>query len=76
MVPLFYGHLMLLNGLNEFWCCGGTILDSLTVLSLAGNVIQFIDFASKLFIKGREIYNSAESLLVYDQELEMITKDL
>jgi hypothetical protein len=45
-------------------------------LSLAGNVIQFVDFATKLFIKGREIYNPAEGLSVCDQELEMITKDL
>ncbi len=28
------------------------MLDPLTVLLLTGNVIQFVDFASKLFIKG------------------------
>jgi hypothetical protein len=52
------------------------MLDPLTALSLAGNIIQFVDFATKLFIKGREIYNPAEGLSVCDQELEMITKDL
>jgi len=52
------------------------MLDPLTALSLAGNVIQFVDFASKLFIKGRQIYNSAEGLSVCDQDLETIAKDL
>ncbi|KAE9367094.1 hypothetical protein N431DRAFT_304052, partial [Stipitochalara longipes BDJ] len=52
------------------------MLDPLTALSLAGNIIQFVDFASKLFVRGREIYNSAEGLSVCDQELETIAKDL
>lgn len=52
------------------------MLDPLTALSLAGNIIQFVDFASKLLIKGREIYNSADGLSVGDQELQTIATDL
>jgi hypothetical protein len=52
------------------------MLDPLTALSLAGNIIQFVDFASKLVVKGREIYDSAEGLSVGDRELETIAKDL
>jgi hypothetical protein len=52
------------------------MLDPLTALSLAGNIIQFVDFACKLFSKGWEIYDSAAGLSVGDQQLETIANDL
>lgn len=39
-------------------------MDPLSILSLAGSVIQLIDFSSKLVSKGYKIYNSANGLLI------------
>lgn len=52
------------------------MLDPLTALSLAGNIIQFVDFSTKLVVKGREQYKSADGASVGDAELEAIAKDL
>lgn len=35
-------------------------MDGLSAVSLASNILQFVDFASTLVGKGVEIYNSAE----------------
>lgn len=35
------------------------MLDPLTALGIAGNVVQFVDFASKLFNESVEVYHSA-----------------
>ena len=51
------------------------MLDPLTALSLAGNVIQFIDFSSKLVSKGREIYRSTDGALRDNLEIEIVTAD-
>jgi hypothetical protein len=52
------------------------MLDPLTALSLAGNIIQFIDFSTKLVAKGHELYNSADGASIGNAELEVIAKDL
>lgn len=36
-----------------------TSMDPLSALSIAGNVIQFLDFSTKLFKEAREIYHSS-----------------
>lgn len=51
------------------------MLDPLTALSLAGNLIQFIDFSSKLVTKGREIYRSADGASRENLEIEVVTAD-
>ncbi|KAH6672603.1 hypothetical protein B0J14DRAFT_514181 [Halenospora varia] len=51
-------------------------MDPLTALSLAGNVIQFVDFGSKLLSQGYELYKSTGGRLELDEELELITADL
>ena len=45
-------------------------MDPLTALSLAGNIIQFVDFGSKLLQKGHEIYNSVDGASIGNKELE------
>jgi hypothetical protein len=40
-------------------------MDPLTVLSLASNVVQFIDFAAKLVTRISEIYDDAFVLALY-----------
>lgn len=48
-------------------------MDPLTALSLAGTVVQFVDFAAKLFSEGRELYKSSTGNLAVNEELELIT---
>ena len=52
------------------------LLDPLSALSLAGTVVQFVDFTIKVMAKGREIYNSTSGSLAVNEELEIVTNDL
>jgi hypothetical protein len=52
------------------------VLDPLSALSIAGNIVQFIDFGSKLLNSSREVYHSAEGLSSNHQHLEQITQSL
>ncbi|CAI6238481.1 unnamed protein product [Periconia digitata] len=52
------------------------VVDPFSALSLAGNVVQFLDFSQKLLSKGREIYKSAEGAPTTHVELEVIYNDL
>lgn len=52
------------------------VLDALTAVGLAGNIIQFIDFSIKLVSKSREIYKSADGALIENKHLEETTTDL
>jgi hypothetical protein len=45
-------------------------MDPLTALSVAGNIVQFVDFAIRIVAKGNYIYHSS------DGYLEMVTEDL
>lgn len=49
-------------------------MDPLTCLSVAGTVVQFVDFASKLISKGHELYKAGE-LSVYEK-VALATNDL
>jgi short-subunit dehydrogenase len=53
-------------------------MDPLSALSLAGTVIQFVDFGSKLISQGYELYKSTKEdvQLAVDEELELVTSDL
>lgn len=51
-------------------------MDPLTSLAIAGNVVQFVDFASKLVSKGLQIYRSEDGALSENLEVEVVTKDL
>jgi hypothetical protein len=52
------------------------VLDPLSALSLGSNVIQFVDFTSKLLSKSQRLYKSADGALVENLELEAITENL
>ena len=52
------------------------VLDPMSAISLAGNVVQFVDFTSRIVSKGRRVYLSAEGALPKNLELEVITNDL
>jgi hypothetical protein len=51
-------------------------MDPLTALSLAGTVVQFVDFGCKLLSEGRELYHSSSGKLDSNNEIEIITTDL
>jgi hypothetical protein len=53
-----------------------SLMDPLTVLSVAGSVVQFADFGMKLFAEGRELYKSTRGILTANEELELVTVDL
>jgi hypothetical protein len=51
-------------------------MDPLSALSLAGNIIQFIDFGGKLLSSARELYKSSVGVLNVNEEITLITTDL
>lgn len=52
------------------------VLDPLTALSVAGNIVQFTDFGVKLLKEGRELYASADGSIQHNRELELMSDDL
>jgi hypothetical protein len=51
-------------------------MDPLTALSLAGTIVQFVDFGTKLLSESRGLYKSSSGALDANIELELITSDL
>lgn len=51
-------------------------MDPLTALSVAGTIIQFVDFGSKLLSGSIELYRSSHGCLETHQELELVTSNL
>jgi hypothetical protein len=51
-------------------------MDPLTALSVAGTVVQFVDFGNKIVRGTYHIYKSATGALSVNEELEIITRDL
>jgi hypothetical protein len=51
-------------------------MDPMPAISLAGTIVQFVDFSIKLVSKGHSIYHSAAGTLPENLELEAITTNL
>lgn len=51
-------------------------MDPLSAVSLAGNIIQFVDFGIRVVSKGYQIYKSNNGALAEDRELEVVINDL
>ncbi len=51
-------------------------MDPLTALSVAGTVVQFVDFGTKILRGTYAIYRSAAGALPVNEELEIVTRDL
>ena len=51
-------------------------LDPLTALSVAGTIVQFVDFGSKLVSRSQELYRSSNGNLSVNEELSLITTTL
>jgi hypothetical protein len=52
------------------------MLDPLTALGLASNIVQFISFAWDLVADGRELYHSADGSSVKNKDAEILAADL
>ncbi|PMD32009.1 hypothetical protein L207DRAFT_471340 [Hyaloscypha variabilis F] len=51
-------------------------MDPMTALSLAGNVVQFIEFGTRLLSTTKELYRSSTGSLTVHDEIELVTTDL
>jgi hypothetical protein len=51
-------------------------MDPLTAVSLAGTVIQFVDFTAKVVSKSTELYRSGSGTLVENANIETTAADL
>jgi hypothetical protein len=51
-------------------------MDPLTALSLAGNIIQFVDFGTRLLSTTKELYRSSVGSLAIDDELKLVTTEI
>lgn len=51
-------------------------MDPLTILSVAGTVVQFTDFGLKVFAEGRQLYKSTRGVLTANEELELVNVGL
>ncbi|KAG0652892.1 hypothetical protein D0Z07_0177 [Hyphodiscus hymeniophilus] len=51
-------------------------MDALTALSLAGTIVQFVDFGRKILGDYQHFYDSASGALPVNEELELITREL
>jgi len=51
-------------------------MDPISALSVAGTVVQFVDFGSRLLKEGRGFYKSPSGASAINQELEIITTAL
>jgi hypothetical protein len=52
------------------------VLDPLTALSLAGNIVQFMDFSIQIVSRTKRLYGSSRETLGVYQELDLVTADL
>jgi hypothetical protein len=52
------------------------ILDPTTALSLAGNILQFVDFSRTVLQDAFQLYNSSKSTTTVREELKMVVGDL
>jgi hypothetical protein len=51
-------------------------MDPVTALSLAGVVVQFVDFTSRIVSKGWRLHQSPDGTLLEDRVFEHTTRDL
>lgn len=51
-------------------------METLAAVSLAGNIVNFLDFGLKVVSKGREIYRASDGALSENNDLEVVTRDL
>ena len=51
-------------------------MEALSALSLASNIVQFLEFGLRVVSKGNKIYRSVDGILEENLDLEVVTRDL
>lgn len=51
-------------------------MDTLAIIGLVGNIVQFVNFSSKLITKLTELYQSSEGVLVENIDVKTVTNYL
>ena len=52
------------------------MLDPITTIALAGNIVQFVDFSWSLLCESKRLYDSGTGVSAENEDLEMISNDL
>jgi hypothetical protein len=52
------------------------VLDPLTALSVAGTIVQFVNFGTRILSRSRQLYHSTKGALAQDEEFDFITTHL
>ena len=52
------------------------MLDPVTALSVAGNVVQFVDFGKRVLRQGYLLYTSTNGVTSVNEELDLVCRDL
>jgi len=52
------------------------VLDPLTALSVAGTIVQFVDYGTKVLSRSQQLYHSTKGAGPLDEELDLITTHL
>lgn len=52
------------------------VLDPFSALGLASNIVQFVDFGSKLISESQELYKSASGTMIESEDLRIATENL
>jgi hypothetical protein len=55
---------------------GAGMLDPMTTLSLAGNIVQFVDFSCTVISRAKELSNSVQGATQDTLNYEIVTRDL
>jgi hypothetical protein len=51
-------------------------MDPFAALSLAGTIVQFVDFSSKMVSSGLELYQSSTGALEINDQIDLVATDL
>ena len=51
-------------------------MEALSAVSLASNIVQFLEFGLRVLSKGNKIYRSVDGALEENLDLEVVTYDL
>ena len=52
------------------------MLDPITAIGLAGNIVQFVDFSWSLLCESKKLYDSGTGVSAENEDLEIISSDL
>lgn len=77
MIPFHNKSIAVLHLISRFHpSLNSEAMDPISAVSLAGTVVQLVDFSIKIVSKTSELYRSSSNGLVENQSIDKVTKDL